>query len=80
MRTTLNIDDDVLVAAKEMGRRTRKTAGEVISLLARESLTRSDEPQVRETEAFYGFRPLSRIPGRIVTNEMINKLRDEELM
>ena len=29
MRTTLNIDGDVLIAAKELARRERKTAGEI---------------------------------------------------
>ena len=35
MRTTLDIADDVLQAAKERARREKKTAGEVISELAR---------------------------------------------
>ncbi len=35
MRTTLDIDDDVLLAAKDLARRQRKTAGEVLSELAR---------------------------------------------
>jgi hypothetical protein len=34
MRTTLDIDDDVLQAAKERARRDKKTTGEVISELA----------------------------------------------
>ena len=38
MRTTLKIDDDVLGAAKEIGRRERKTAGAIISDLARRAL------------------------------------------
>ena len=32
MRTTLDIDDDVLQAAKERARRDKKTTGEVISV------------------------------------------------
>jgi hypothetical protein len=35
MRTTLDISDDVLFAAKELARREKKTLGEVISDLAR---------------------------------------------
>jgi hypothetical protein len=35
MRTTLDIAEDVLQAAKERARRENKTAGEVISELAR---------------------------------------------
>ena len=35
MRTTVDIDDDVLQAAKELARRERKTTGRILSELAR---------------------------------------------
>jgi hypothetical protein len=35
MRTTLDIEEDVLFAAKDLARREKKTAGQVISELAR---------------------------------------------
>jgi hypothetical protein len=38
MRTTLDIDDDVLQAAKELARRQGKTAGRIVSELARRGL------------------------------------------
>ena len=38
MRTTLDIDDDVLQAAKDLARRKKKTAGAIISELARQAL------------------------------------------
>ena len=38
MRTTINIDDDVLFAAKELARRDGNSIGAVISELAREGL------------------------------------------
>src|SRR4029077_2854009 len=38
MRTTLDIDDDVLRAAKELVEMKKKTAGQIISDLARQSL------------------------------------------
>jgi len=79
MRTTLNIDDDVLQAAKELSRRQKSSTGEVISRLARQSLTQSKRPKItKEKRAVYGFRSLPRVPGKIVTNEMINQLRDED--
>ncbi|MBT8402594.1 MAG: ribbon-helix-helix domain-containing protein [Gemmatimonadetes bacterium] len=40
MRTTLNLDDDVLRAVKEIARLRGSTAGEVLSALAREALAR----------------------------------------
>ena len=38
MRTTLDIDDDVLQAAKELGGLQKKTAGQILSELARKAL------------------------------------------
>jgi len=35
VRTTLDIDDDLLAAAKELARREGRTAGEVVSRLLR---------------------------------------------
>lgn len=78
MRTTLDIDDDVLQAVKERARRANTTAGRVISELARHALAApSPAPQVREPKAVYGFKPLpSR--GGIVTNELIDRLREDD--
>jgi len=54
-------------------------AGEVISELARRSLTRApDGTDAREPEAFYGFRPLPH-RGGVVSNELINRLRENEV-
>ena len=78
MRTTLDIADDVLRAARELARRERKTIGEAVSDLARRALNAIPEgPSTREPEAVYGFRPFpSR--GGVVTNEVIDTLRDDE--
>jgi hypothetical protein len=79
MRTTLDIADDVLQAAKERARREKKTAGEVISELARRALTAPPEPEAaREPAARYGFRPFPK-RGGIVNNEMIDKLREDDV-
>ncbi len=78
MRTTINVDDDVLLAAKELARRDGKSAGAVISELARKALTGGLTADNIETrDGFYGFHPLpSR--GRPVTNQLVNQLRNEE--
>lgn len=77
MRTTLSIDDDVLHVVKERARRERRTAGEVLSDLARQALTRSPRRTAETPQRFHGFRPLpSR--GRPVTNELIDQLREDE--
>ena len=75
MRTTLDIEDDVLFAAKDLARRERKTAGQIISALARKGLA-SSESTVREQKPVYGFRPFPK-EGRIVSNDLINKLRED---
>ena len=77
MRTTLDIDEDVLRAAKELARREKKTAGAVISELARRALTVPNVTRTRAPKALHGFRPF---PGRggIVTNERIDKLREDD--
>jgi hypothetical protein len=77
MRTTLDIDDDVLQAAKELARRERKTAGRILSELARRGLTEASKGPAAKG-AFLGFRPFAR-RGAIVTNEMIDRLREEEV-
>ncbi len=79
MRTTLDLDDEVLNAAKEIARRQRRTAGAVISELARRTLTQSaPAPQAAsEPKPFFGFRPLA-AEGRVVSNETIERLREEE--
>lgn len=78
MRTTLDSADHVLQAAKERARRERKTLGEMISERARRALTTPQEPlSVKEPKVVYGLKPFAR-RGGIVTNELINKLRDED--
>jgi hypothetical protein len=81
MRTTLDIDDDVLLAAKELARRERKTAGRVLSELARCGLAHANDTYLKEItdddEVFFGFRPFA-CRGAVVTNEIINRLREED--
>lgn len=77
MRTTLDIDDDVLRAAKDLARRERKTAGRVLSELARKALTGSAPGTAGESRALYGFRPFPK-RGGIVTNDVIDRLREDD--
>jgi hypothetical protein len=87
MRTTLDIADDILFAAKELAQREKKSLGQVISELARRAFAApatpyppaspNSAPQVSERLAAYGIHPLPK-RGGIVTNELINRLRDAE--
>ncbi|WFU10716.1 ribbon-helix-helix domain-containing protein [Rhizobium sp. CB3090] len=73
MRTTLAIDDDVLAAAKAMAEQQRRSVGDVISDLARRSLSR---PQMgAERNGIPLLVPKSSTPP--ITLEIVNKLRDE---
>ena len=79
MRTTLDIDDDVLRAAKDIARREKKTAGMVISELARQALGAHPAGAAGKAAArlVHGFRPFPK-RGGIVTNELIDKLREDD--
>ena len=81
MRTTLDIDDDLLAAAKEMARNEGATAGQVVSRLLRDSLTgAASVPRRTRTRAAAaaGFEPFAARRGVVTTNEQGNALRDAE--
>jgi hypothetical protein len=74
MRTTLELDDDLLSAARQLAQKRRATLGQVISELARQSLAAAEPPKYRN-----GFRQLESKPGAPrVDMEFVNRLRDEE--
>jgi hypothetical protein len=77
MRTTLDIDDNVLEAVKAIGRQTHPTAGAVLSDLARHALTTSPPSGHAGTRArgVGSFDPFAS-RGGIVTNELIDRLRE----
>jgi len=81
MRTTLDIDEDVLVAAKELAKRQNLSAGQVVSRLLRKVLTgqagQSAASEDAGSPSIAGFRPFP--AGRaVVTNETVNRLREAE--
>ena len=81
MRTTLDIDDDLLAAAKELARREGATAGQVVSRLLRRSLTGgsvSAAASPTRRKAVAGFVPFPAKPGVVTTNEQVDALRDSE--
>jgi hypothetical protein len=74
MRTTLEIDDDVLEAAKELAKSERRTAGQVISSLARKSLTKASPRS--KTRLRDGWHVLP--PGEaILTSEAVERLLND---
>ena len=77
MRTTLGIDDDVLRAAKELAERKGRTAGQVLSDLARRGLASSTKAPLNRSRLRKGV-PVLPSRGEIVTLEHIQRLRDED--
>ena len=75
MRTTLDLEDDVLSAAKAIAEQRGLTIGKTISELVRHALTTS-----KVSDATRNGVPLFPSKGRkskLVTMEMVNRLRDE---
>lgn len=77
MRTTLDLDEDVLLASKDLARRQKLTAGEVISELARARLQVCGHDSRTRAAAKFGFEPIPKRVSAVVTNELINRLRDD---
>ncbi|RPI52754.1 MAG: CopG family transcriptional regulator [Acidobacteria bacterium] len=75
MRTTLDLDEDVLQAAKELAEVRGVTAGKVLSDLARKALTPTHAPKVRNGVPLLPRRPAG---APILTMKLVNELRDEE--
>lgn len=75
VRTTLDIDDDVLLAVKEIALANGLTAGKVLSGLARKGL----QPSRRTAKVRNGVPVIAARPGDPpMTMEMVNELRDGE--
>ena len=75
MRTTLDIDDDVLSAAKELAAAQDTTAGRIISDLVRKALTGRERP--KKPRYRNGLRLMPRTEG-VVTNQMIERLLEDD--
>jgi hypothetical protein len=75
VRTTLDIDDDLLLTIKEMARQRKTTAGSMVSSLLREAL----QPKSFKLEYRDGVPLLPRRENApVVTSELVNRLRDED--
>jgi hypothetical protein len=75
MRTTLDIDDDLLQAAKEIAGVRGKTAGQVVSELLRQAL---QGPPPAERAVRNGVPLIHRRPGApVMTMALVNELRDD---
>ena len=73
MRTTIAIDDDVLMAARAIARQRNQSVGKIVSELVRHSLR---APMAAAERHGIPLLPV-REKGVIVTSEIVNALRDE---
>jgi hypothetical protein len=74
VRTTLDLDPDVLQAAKELAQLRGQTAGRVLSDLAREALMRPRRARVRNGVPVL---PARQAGSPRPTLRLVNELRDE---
>jgi len=74
VRTTLDVDDDVLQVVRELAANRRRTIGEVVSELVRQALAPTGRQAVRN-----GVRLLERRRRGAPkpTMALVNRLRDE---
>ena len=86
MRTTLDLDEDILAAAKSLAKAGQTTAGRIISDtmrraiqlgLADPSQTLAAKTLAIEPQAGYGFVPLTAPGQHIVTSDMVRTIRDD---
>ncbi len=74
MRTTLNLDDDVLRAVKELAQLRDITAGQVLSELARSALVGAHTPDTVRN----GVPVLAPTADEaIITSDVVDRLQDE---
>ncbi len=74
MRTTLDIDDEILLTVKQIAQQRKITAGSVVSSLLRESL----QPKSFAIDYQDGVPILPRRPNApVVTTELVNRLLNE---
>ena len=76
MRTTLDIEEDILQAVKELAEFKGQTAGKVLSDLARKALTPTGPaPKIRNGVPLLPRRPAG---APLMTLKFVNELRDDE--
>jgi len=73
MRTTLDLDDNLVQIARELAQQRKLTIGRVISDLALESLEPKSSAKMRNGVPLFTPRPGARKPSL----KLVNELRDE---
>jgi hypothetical protein len=74
MRTTLELDDDLVQVARQLAQQRQTTMGQVISQLVRLALEPKSAPRTRNGVLLFELKPGARKPSMA----LVNRLRDEE--
>ena len=74
MRTTLEIDDDLVQVARQLAQQRQTTMGQVISQLVRKAMDPTSAPRVRNGVLLFDLKPGARKPSMA----LVNRLRDEQ--
>jgi hypothetical protein len=74
VRTTLEIDDDLVQVARQLAQQHKTTMGQVISQLVRTALEPKSAPRMRNGVLLFDVKPGARKPSMT----LVNRLRDEE--
>lgn len=73
MRTTLDLEEDIILVAKQLSRQRRTTMGKIVSSLVRKALEPTHQVSVRNGVPL--FTPEPGAPKPSLT--LINRLRDQ---
>ena len=74
MQTTIDIDEDILQAARDRAEATGRTTGEVISELARFALV---SQRIDRLPTLHGFPQIDFDPTIVVTPEVVDQILHE---
>jgi hypothetical protein len=74
VRTTLDLDEDILQAAKNLAQQRGQTAGQVISALVRTALGPRGSARIRNGVRLFPVKRGSKVPSLA----LVNKLRNAE--
>ena len=78
VRTTLDLDEDIVSAAKQLASQRGMTTGQVISDLARKGLAPKGGPRMRNGVPVFGLRAGELKRGAMRPDlALVNRLRDE---
>ncbi len=73
MRTTVDLEEDVLMAAKELARQQGVPVGKIVSDLVRQALTHRPAGETRQGIPLFPVQP----NAGVVTPALVNQLRDD---